>query len=180
MLSDIINAAQMPVYVVSVAIFLFATYRAFTIGRVLVSGAYRNRAFWTGGTMITLILFTLASDLPSSNPLSTLSFLAIGLVLLAFVDSSIRVAQEMDFFHRSPLGWQRLRKPTLRLLVRSFRRRGPSLLPRILERRRLRPGGGSLVRRDHIGVFILGGGSGRRSPEDSREVDEEVRQDARA
>ncbi len=111
MLSDIFNAAQTPVALAALGIFLFATYRAFTLGRVLVRGVYRNRAFWAGGTMITLILFTLASDLPASNPLSTLSFLVIVLILLAFVDSSIGVTQEMDFFHRSPLGWQRLRKP---------------------------------------------------------------------
>jgi hypothetical protein len=116
MLSDIINAAQTPVVVVAIGILLFATYRAFTIGRALVRGVYRNRAFWTGGTMIALILFTLSSNLPTSNPLSTLSFLVIGLALLAFVDSSVEVAREMDFFHRSPLRWQRLRKPLYVLL----------------------------------------------------------------
>jgi hypothetical protein len=125
MLSDIINAAQVPVYVVSLGIFLFATYRAFTIGRVLVKGVYRSRAFWTGGTMVALIVFILAGSLPTSNPLNTISFLAIGLVLLAFVDSSIGVAQEVDFFHRSPLGWQRLRKPIYAFLF-TFSTVGPS------------------------------------------------------
>jgi len=117
MLSDIINAAQYPIFIVGIGIFLFATYRASTIAKVLVKGAYRNRAIWTGGTAISLILFTLATGLPASNPLGSLAFFLILLILFAFVDSSVRVAQETDFFHRSPLGWQRLRKPLYGIIL---------------------------------------------------------------
>jgi len=117
MLSDILNAAGGPVEVAGVVIFLFATYRALTIGRVLVRGVYRDRAFWTAGTLIALILLTAAGSLPPSNPLSPLSFVLIFVVLFAFVDSSIRVVQETDFFHRTPLGWQRVRKPFYVVLV---------------------------------------------------------------
>ena len=119
MLSDILNAAGDVVSVVSAGIFLFATYRAFTIGRVLVRGAYRNRALWTGGTTIALILLIIAASLPSSDPLSGASFVVIFVILFAFVDSSIKVTQEADFFHRSPLGWQRLRKPLYVILIGS-------------------------------------------------------------
>jgi hypothetical protein len=117
MLSDILNAAGVPVALVAIGIFLFGTYRAFAIGKVLVRGTYRNRALWSGGTMIGLVLLIIASNLPPSNPLSPLSFLVIMVVLFAFVDSSIKVAQEMDFFHRSLLGWGRLRKPAYVILI---------------------------------------------------------------
>jgi len=117
MLSDILNAAGVPVALVAVGIFLFGAYRSLTIGRVLVRGTYRNRALWSGGTMIALVLLVVASNLPPSNPLSPISFLVIMVILFAFVDSSIKVAQEMDFFHRSPLGWQRLRKPAYAILI---------------------------------------------------------------
>jgi hypothetical protein len=111
MLDEIINAAFIPLYLVSTAILLFATYRALAIGRVLVSGAYRTRALWTAGTMVALVLFSSASALPSANPLVNVAFLLIFPVLFLFVDSSIRVAQDTDFFHRSPLRWGRVRKP---------------------------------------------------------------------
>src|SRR5580658_9404354 len=114
---DILNAAGDLVEVLGMAIFLFATYRAVTIGRVLVKGVYRDRAFWTAGTLISLILLTVASSLPPSNPLSPLSFVLIFVILFAFVDSSVRVVQETDFFHRTPLGWQRVRKPFYVVLV---------------------------------------------------------------
>ncbi|HUI86836.1 MAG TPA: hypothetical protein VLY21_06750 [Nitrososphaerales archaeon] len=117
MLDEIINEAQYPIYLLGLAIFLFATYRAFTIARVLVKGAYRNRALWTGGTAFALILFEYATTLPASNPLGISAFFLILLILFAFVDSSIRVAQETDFFHRSPLGWQRLRKPLYGIIL---------------------------------------------------------------
>src|SRR5208283_900868 len=112
MLIDVLNAAGDLFYVVGFGILLFATYRAFAIVRVLIRGAYRTRALWTGGTAIALILFAYASTLPSSNPLGVLSFFVIVIILLAFVDSSIKVAQETDFFHRSPLDWHRFRKPS--------------------------------------------------------------------
>ena len=117
MLSDILNAAGVPVALVAIGIFLFGTYRAFSIGRVLVRGAYRNRALWSGGTMVALVLLVIASNLPPSNPLSPLSFLVIMVILFAFVDSSIEVAREMDFFHRSLLGWESLRKPVYVILI---------------------------------------------------------------
>ena len=119
-LIDIINDIGDVLEVLGLGIFLLATYRALSIGRVLLGGVYRDRAFWTAGTLIALILLTLASGLPTTGPLyllSALAFVLIFVVLFAFVDSSIRVVQEMDFFHRSPLGWQRYRKPSYALLV---------------------------------------------------------------
>jgi hypothetical protein len=110
-LVDVINDVGDLFAIVGAAIFLFAGYRAFTIGRVLVKGAYRTRALWTGGTAIALAIFDYATGLPSSDPLGVLAFFVIVIILLAFVDSSIKVAQEADFFHRSPLDWQRFRKP---------------------------------------------------------------------
>jgi hypothetical protein len=58
-----------------------------------------------------------ADFLPSNSPLSFLAFPLIAIVLVVFVDSSIKVAGETDFFHRGSLGWERVRKPFVVLLV---------------------------------------------------------------
>jgi len=85
-----------------------------------MKGVYKNRAYWTGATALALVLFTLAADfLPGNSPLSLLAFPLIAIVLLVFIDSSVRVARETDFFHRSSLGWERLRKPFAVLLTAS-------------------------------------------------------------
>jgi hypothetical protein len=151
MLDDIINAAAVPVYILGVGIFLFATYRALTIGRVLVRGAYRNRALWTAGTVIALILFTISTTLPSNSPLLAFSFLAIMLILLAFVDSSIKVAQDTDFFHRSPLGWQRVRKPLYVIVI------GLAVLDGLFAY--LEPSNNSLLMAGEAVWFLAGAGS---------------------
>ena len=118
MLSDVINDIGYAAALLGIAILLVATYRAFGIGRVLIKGVYRNRAYWTGATAIALVLFTIASDfLPSNSLLSILAFPLMAIVLLVFVDSSVKVARETDFFHRSSLGWERLGKPFAVLLV---------------------------------------------------------------
>ena len=119
MLSDILNDIGYATFVVSLVILFIATYRAFGIGRVLVRGVYRNRAYWIGATAIVLILLAVGSTLPSSNPLGAVTFIVAFVVLVVFVDTSIRVAREADFFHRSALGWDRVRKPFAALLSAS-------------------------------------------------------------
>jgi hypothetical protein len=110
-LGDIILDVGYAAALLGIAILFVGMYRAFEVGRVLMRGVYRSRAYWTAATAFALVLFTLAADfLPSSNPLSFLSFFFIAIVLLVFVDSSIEVARDTDFFHRSVLGWERLRR----------------------------------------------------------------------
>ncbi len=106
--------------VLAVPILLIATYRAFGIGRALMRGVYRNRAYWIGATAIDLIFFVAVADFfPTASPLQPIAFLVTFVVLIAFVDTSIGVAREADFFHRSIRGWERVRKPFAALLLAS-------------------------------------------------------------
>ena len=120
MLSDIINDFGDAAAVLAVPILLIATYRAFGIGRALMRGVYRNRAYWIGATAIDLIFFVAVADFfPTASPLQPIAFLVTFVVLIAFVDTSIGVAREADFFHRSIRGWERVRKPFAALLLAS-------------------------------------------------------------
>jgi hypothetical protein len=119
MLSDIFNLVGELALLVSLGIFFFATYRAVQIGRVLMRGVYRSRAFWSAGTMTVIIISTLVGYLPSAIAVSGFLDVLGLIVFFTFVDSSVRVAQDMDFFHRSTLSWQRLRKPFYILLFAS-------------------------------------------------------------
>jgi hypothetical protein len=124
MLGDVFNAVGQLAVLLGIGILIFSTYRAVEIVRVLVKGIYRTRAVWTAAVMVVIIFFSLANLLPNDTSgvvgfLSTLSFGVTAIVLFAFVDSSIMVAQEMDFFHRSTLGWQRFRKPFYVLVITS-------------------------------------------------------------
>jgi hypothetical protein len=116
MLDDIINLVGVLAILLGLGIMVFASYRAVEIGRVLVKGAYRSRAFWSSAVMIIIVISNLAGVLPVPFPVFLIPIL---IVILAFVDSSIRVAQEMDFFHRSALGWQGVRKPLYVILLLS-------------------------------------------------------------
>lgn len=112
MLNDIINDLGYAAALLAFPILLIATYRAFGIGRALMRGVYRNRAYWIGAVAVDLVFFVAAADfLPSNSPLAIPAFLLTFVVLIVFIDTSIRVAREADFFHRSILGWERVRKP---------------------------------------------------------------------
>jgi hypothetical protein len=116
MLSDVFNTIGNFALLLGLLILSFASYRAVVIGRALMRGAYRSRAFWSGAAMLVIIISTLAGVLPVPFPVL---LVPIMIILLAFVDSSIRVAQEMDFFHRNTLGWQIVRKPFYVILLAS-------------------------------------------------------------
>jgi len=118
MLDSIINFVGVLFTLASMGVLSFGAYRAIVIGRVLIRGIYRNRAFWTGAVMAVGVIANLLLFLASGNqfPLFLVGTVA---VLFIFIDSSIKVAQDTDFFHRSILAWQRLRNSLYVVLLGS-------------------------------------------------------------
>jgi len=106
--------------VVALVLTVFALYRAIEFRRLLVGRVYRNRANWTA----VFLLATLFFYLDSSGQVPYLSldggvpgFAVIAVALNLFVDSSIRAAQETDFFHRDTFRWQVFGKPAVIAMI---------------------------------------------------------------
>jgi hypothetical protein len=109
--SDVVNLVDTLTYYLSVAIFLFAAFRALTIARHLVNRVYRSRAI----LLALLIIFTIIqSYVPDSwviftLPVYVLTYFLLLFFFLAVIDNTALVALQMDFFHRNTLHWRDLR-----------------------------------------------------------------------
>lgn len=112
---DLVSVIEELSITVAGIIVILAAYRALTIGRAFTR-AYRNRAFW----IIILGAFTIIQPatgyFPSINnmiigglPLFEITFFTLLLSFFVFIDSTIMVALEMDFFHRNTLRWKQVR-----------------------------------------------------------------------
>jgi len=103
-----------------------AAFRAVSSRRVLATPLYRSRALWTGTVGLMVLLFAAWAILLENTgssvtfglvpPYGTPEFYAyvflsalVVAVAFAWIDSTIRVALELDFLHRDALGWRRLR-----------------------------------------------------------------------
>jgi hypothetical protein len=111
---------------VSMVICALAAYRALTSRRVLAAPLYRQRALWTGSVAAMTIPFdawaiylentgsSVALGLvpPNGTPefyLYVILTAAFAGVAFAWIDSTIRVAMELDFVHRDVVSWMKLR-----------------------------------------------------------------------
>ncbi|MDA4112332.1 MAG: hypothetical protein OK439_07305 [Thaumarchaeota archaeon] len=121
-LSDPVFLVNFVTTIFGTGVFLFGAYRAIRIGRVLVSRVFRNRAYWIAALMISgaisssSIFFPVINN-PIYNLLSFLPFFAVLVIILAFVDSTIFAAAELDFFHRDSLHWSKSRIPLYIILI---------------------------------------------------------------
>lgn len=107
---------------VSLPITAFAAYRALSSRRALVSGVYRSRALWTGMGAIIILAFE-SLQIIGENSLGpgyftllevdityfVLTIVGI-IVIFSWIDSTILVALDMDYFHRDSLHWRGFRK----------------------------------------------------------------------
>jgi hypothetical protein len=104
------------IQVISTVLLIAAGYRAVVLSRVMVGRVYRYRAYWTVGLIVAFLFFEV-SNIPNIPVLSwgggTAGFIVSTYALFLFVDSNIRVAKELDFFHRNILRWQTFRLPLL-------------------------------------------------------------------
>ncbi len=105
--------------IVTTIIGFIAAYYSFALSRALVNRGYRNTAIWTAliaialvATVYPLLFFALSNFAPSSffqlvvlYAVSTADLI----ILYAWLDSTIRIAIDQDFFHRDTFGWSHLR-----------------------------------------------------------------------
>ena len=97
--------------VVSTGIALLAAARAVGIGRGLVNRVYRVRAYWSVVLILYTILYAfifragLSSD---GQPLYYVTNFTLLLVFIVFIDSTVFVTLELDFFHRNTLRWRQM------------------------------------------------------------------------
>jgi hypothetical protein len=113
--NDTSSALQIFILVVGV-------YRAVTMRRGFIDPVYRSRALWSAVLMFTIILTNAMTfvNLPNDtidNIIGFSPFLALVLVIYAYVDRSVMVAMSTDFFHRNTLHWLQFRRPGYGLMT---------------------------------------------------------------
>lgn len=104
------------VFYVSMVVYAFVAYRGFEMAGAFVSRVYRTHARWVAAMSLALLLTIIAGHAPYIGNIGigvvTLGFISVFFIVLAllpFVDSTILVALDMDFFHRNTLYWRRTR-----------------------------------------------------------------------
>jgi hypothetical protein len=113
-----------------------ASYRSFSVRSAMAIPVYRSRALWTGVVAAIAVAFNtiqlivenvanlsqLAENGPLGPSLWVLLFVgsltvAGSLVIFSWIDSTTRVALELDFLHRDALQWKRFRRYTWGVVV---------------------------------------------------------------
>lgn len=114
---------------VSIIICALATYKALASRRVLAAPLYRSRALWTGTVALIIALFDawgVRLEYTGSSvtiglvpPLGTTEYYIFVIltavaaaVVFAWIDSTVRVALELDFKHKDAVRWKSLRPVT--------------------------------------------------------------------
>ncbi len=111
---DIFSLIHELAFLVVEVIFVLSVFRAIEMGRAFVNRVYRDRAIWITAVIVVAVISDL-TDLPplttaSFGPLlSTITLVVLIAVAFAFVDSTILVTLETDFFHRNTLRWKQAR-----------------------------------------------------------------------
>lgn len=126
MLSEIFKVIEVLSLIVTGVIMALGAYRAARIGRAFVDPLYRSRARWTAGVMLLLVvallgdplspasstqpaLITLPSSLMALGDISLFAQLGFIAAIFVFVDRTVLVTMDMDFFHRTTLRWPKVR-----------------------------------------------------------------------
>ncbi len=107
-----------------IAIILVGLYRVIEMRRGFVNRTYKSRATWSALLMVTIgvtnaIGFVSFPDTLVGSLASFLPFLAIVVVSYAFIDRTVLVAMQSDFFHRDVFRWMRARIPSYFVLAAS-------------------------------------------------------------
>jgi hypothetical protein len=114
MSSDILPVLQGIAEIVAVVIFLFAAFRAVTIGRALVNRVHQNRAYVTA---IFAIIAVAGQLVPSSWVVVIPIYNFFFAIIFVLVDTTILVSLDTDFFHRNTLRWRQVRLVAYLIIV---------------------------------------------------------------
>jgi hypothetical protein len=97
-------------------VYALAVVRGVQMSRAFVSRVFRNRASWVVGISAVILVNDFLGHVPYVNnvgkggiPVSFLFFLILLAIVFVFVDSTVLVTLELDFFHRDTLRWRRAR-----------------------------------------------------------------------
>ncbi|MDA4127609.1 MAG: hypothetical protein OK452_10495 [Thaumarchaeota archaeon] len=123
MFIDYVGLVNTLTWLVASIVSIMVVYRGLEFGRAFMSGVFRNRAFWiTALGVVTFIQAVPGYIVPvhdftiGSAPFFVIAWFMLFFAYLAFVDSTIIVALQMDFFHRDTLRWRRGRFAVFLLL----------------------------------------------------------------
>jgi hypothetical protein len=110
--------------IAQILILTVGLYRVAEMRRGFVDRTYRSRALWSALLMVAIVVtnavgfFAFPNNLAGSLALFA-PFLSIVVVSYAFVDSTVLVATQSDFFHRDIFCWKRARLPSYVVLAAS-------------------------------------------------------------
>jgi hypothetical protein len=111
---------------VAIGILAMGAYRALEIRKGFASSSYRSRATWSAfmlsviGVSQVLNYSDLETNAMVSGVLGSSIFLGVIVVVFVFVDRSVTVAIQTDFFHRNTLRWTQARFPIGVVIVGSL------------------------------------------------------------
>lgn len=99
------------------ALFLYSSYWAFSIRRVLVTSLYRREAQWIGGMGLFFVLLSAFLTIALSFQLNSLATNILGGLIIAggfvliflWIDSTVLIARRSDPLFRDTLRWSKLR-----------------------------------------------------------------------
>jgi hypothetical protein len=125
MSSDLGQSLEIALVLLTSGVFVISSVRAFGARRVLASLAHRSRALWMVVLGILMIPFELSvivylagpTGLASEDVLVLAFVIAFNLVAFFYLDSTIKVARAMDFFHRDTFHWGKTNMIALALFV---------------------------------------------------------------
>jgi hypothetical protein len=99
------------------ALFLYSSYWAFAIRKVLVTSLYRREAQWIGGMGLFFVLLSAFLTIALSFQINSLATNILGGLIIAggfvliflWIDSTVLIARRSDPLFRDTLHWSRLR-----------------------------------------------------------------------
>lgn len=101
-------------WIVASAVAISVAYRGVSFGRAFISGVFRKRALWIAALGIASFIQAVPGYVTPIHdftieglPFFEIAWFTLFFVYLAFVDSTIMVALQMDFFHRDTLRWRK-------------------------------------------------------------------------
>jgi hypothetical protein len=93
---------------------VLGTFRSVQMERAFVDRVYKSKALWSAALMVSILLSTVSTIVPTPTTglwslIEALPLLLVVVVAYAFVDRTVLIAIRSDFFHRNVIGWMKFR-----------------------------------------------------------------------